>query len=77
MTRLDGNYLPLPTVDADCWYVLYATQEFSKLATDMWRLAWEVSRSGNEPDYGNAIFLKNRVGKAPTLFFSPAARLNR
>ena len=45
------------------------------MVEDVWKLAREASLSAGEPDYSNAIFLKNRLGTALTLYFSPAAGL--
>ncbi|MEO8653707.1 MAG: hypothetical protein ABI409_06245 [Ramlibacter sp.] len=56
---------------AASWYSLNLVEEPRELV----ELAWEVSRSGAERDYGNAIFQRLTPGKGLTLYFSPAAGL--
>jgi hypothetical protein len=56
---------------AASWYSLDLIEEVQELV----ELAWELSRSGAERDYGNAIFQRQAPGKGLTLYFSPAAGL--
>ena len=56
---------------AASWYSLDLIEEVQELV----EMAWEVSRSGAERDYGNAIFQRQASGKGLTLYFSPAAAL--
>lgn len=65
---------PLPLEHVASWYFLDLTVGVAELIEDTWKLAWEVSRSGAEPDYSNAIFQKIWPGKGLTLYFSPTAR---
>jgi hypothetical protein len=73
--QLAREVLAPSVVRADSWYRLDAAEGVGELVEDVWKLAREVSRFAGEPDYSNAIFLKNRPGTALTLYFSPAARL--
>jgi hypothetical protein len=58
------------------WYSLSLRQGDDGLIEDAWKLAWEVARSANAVDYGNAVFRKAEPGQAEvTLYFTPSAGL--
>lgn len=66
---------PAPLECVASWYSLDLIEEVGELVEDVWKLAWEVLRSGTEPDYSNAIFQRMVPGKGLTLYFSPTAHL--
>jgi hypothetical protein len=56
------------------WYGLRLTTEHG-VAGGTWRLLWEASVAGEQPDEGNAIFLSPDSGGCVTLYFSPSAQV--